>query len=70
MFIDNNCMYIARDKSGLLFCYKDKPIKLDKIGIFSQGNNNNPMIGINNDDFKDITWENSPQMVKFVISND
>ena len=67
MFIDKNSMFVARDKSGLLFCYKDKPIKLEKIGIFSQGDSNNYMIGINKDDFKEVTWENSPQMVKFVI---
>lgn len=68
-------LWIARDKYGSLGIYSDKPIRetgheeTDK-GISTWGNFEGLKIGnLNQDEFPEITWENSPQQVELKLCN-
>lgn len=50
-------MWIARDKSGYLCIYNEKPRKDEVEHIFE---NKDELLHIDNDEFPEITWENSP----------
>jgi len=55
-------MWIARDRNGELYAYSVKPVK-DKIdGIFTQVRKGSIELDFN--EFKDVTWENSPREIK------
>ena len=52
-------MYIARDENNELRAYLEEPRKTEH-GFVSDGKN----LRIDSDEFKDVTWENSPKCIK------
>jgi len=52
-------MYIARDKNNDLLAYIEEPRRADEI-FFSEGHN----MKLDPEEFKDVTWENSPRCIK------
>ena len=58
-------LWIARDKSGSLWLYYDKPVKFEN--SFDAETGIEPRMWLNNEDFPEVTWENSPQQVEFKL---
>lgn len=54
--------WVARDKRGTLWMFTNKPRRFKWFGEWSKC-----LASLNPEDFPDITWENSPQKVEFVI---
>lgn len=56
--------YLARDKNGRLWWYKDKPIRRDESFMIANHPENGEAVAmpVYDDKFKDITWENSPAL--------
>lgn len=54
--------WIARDKRGTLRLFDKKPIRFKWFGEWSEC-----LANINSEDFPDVTWENGPQKVKFIL---
>ena len=52
-------MWIARDKDGSLWLYGAKPIKF--VNMFVEDGENETLGTINNSQFPEVTWENSPK---------
>ena len=66
-------MWIARDKYGKLFLYKNKPHKFIDFFLGEEGDffySENKSIEINSPRFPEVTFENSPQKVKIILIND
>ena len=50
-------MWIARDRDGCLFAYKEKPTRRELLGIFYSEN----LAPLPSDLYPEVTWENSPK---------
>lgn len=59
-------MWVARDEDGTISLYYDKPIKETEFcGCeLSKGRFYGDSVCLNNDDFPEVTYENSPQEVE------
>lgn len=65
-------MWVARDKNGKLFLYKDKPQR--ELGIFvlaytfeaKENKDVFPFMIINEEQFSDLKWEDEPIEVELV----
>lgn len=55
-------MWIARDRNGELYAYSVKPVKDKFDGVFTQVRKGSIELDFN--EFKDVTWENSPREIK------
>lgn len=55
-------MWIARDKNGALWAYDSKPIR--NYAYFITPSDESKCFAIFNNDFKDVTWDNSPKEIK------
>ena len=58
-------LWIARNKSGALFLYGEKPIKAEEWGEFAYVSGR--YIHLKNKLFPEVTWENSPRKVKIEL---
>lgn len=58
-------LWIARDKNGYLCLYEKQPIREDSWFIADEFDTYYGCLDISddNDEFKDVTWENSPREV-------
>lgn len=54
-------LWIARDKSGVLALYPDKPMKMDDIW------DSDNWFVLDRASFPEVTFENSPQEVELVL---
>ena len=54
-------LWIARDKSGLLYVYENRPIQRTSV-FASRGYEGH--ININKKMFPEVTWENSPKQIE------
>ena len=55
-------MWIARNKNGALWAYDSKPIRNN--AYFITPSDESKCFAIFDNDFKDVTWENSPKEIK------
>lgn len=65
-------LWIARDKAGFLWVYTNKPSKEDAFFLAAEGDPLHKMMNIDETEFPEITFENSPQQVelKLIEEND
>lgn len=66
-------LWIARDRDGSLYIYSKKPkkIKIEGIFILDQNSYYFDYFKINNNKFREVTFENSPQQVEInLIKNE
>ena len=61
----NKTLWIARDKSKALWIYCDKPIRFEN--SFDTETGIEPKMWLNDEDFPEVTWENSPQQVELKL---
>lgn len=54
--------WIARDRNGTLRFFDSKPVRFKWFGEWSTS-----LVKLNPEDFPDVTWENSPQKVEFIL---
>lgn len=54
--------WVARDKSGILRLFDQKPIRFKWFGEWI-----GYLAKLNPEDFPDVTWENGPQKVEFIL---
>lgn len=64
----NDKIYIARDKDGALAIYAGKPTYDEKFDTFD--NDGNIIDYINSNLYPEITFENSPVLLKPIINNE
>lgn len=73
--INNVHFYVARDKSGSLWLYLNKPIKKDNefTGDLRNGvvmlTSNLKYFGLNNEDYKYLKWEDEPVEVFITLKD-
>ena len=61
-------MWIARDKSGAVYLYKHKPIKLSRHFVDCNGERGEDDIYLGEKEiYPELTWENSPKQVELKI---
>ena len=60
-------LWIARDIDGGLYLYPNKPIKGDY--RFTCGYVFDDYIQLDSDEFPEVTFENSPQVVKLILED-
>ena len=58
-------LWIARDKNGSLWIYKQKPERMEKSFDIEFGIHER--MYLDPDDFKEVTWENSPLQVELKL---
>lgn len=61
--------YVARDKNGSLWLYISKPFRRDTYFYGYTLSFNFKKIGLNQDDFKDLKWEDEPVEVFLNMEN-
>ena len=64
-------MWIARDEDGCLALYEKQPIRETSWFLADNFDSYNSRFDISddNDEFKDVTWENSPQEISVKLLN-
>ena len=73
--MNNVHLYVARDKSGILCIYLNKPIRKDneftgdvRNGVFML-TSHLKYLGLNNEDYKDLKWEDEPLEVFITLKD-
>ena len=73
--MNNVHFYVARDKSGILCIYLNKPIRKDneftgdvRNGVFML-TSHLKYLGLNNEDYKDLKWEDEPLEVFITLKD-
>lgn len=63
--------WIARDKDGILYLWKEKPTRVNERGWFNTEKGHLGQVGdLNPSDFPEITWKNSPVKCKIMLDKD
>lgn len=61
-------LWIARDKDGLLYLWKEKPKRIEERGWFNTEKGHLGVVGdLNTSDFPEVTYENSPMQVELKL---
>lgn len=68
----NDYIYIARDKDGSLAIYEGKPVYDEEFDTFTCDHDNNGILldYVDSDLYPEISFENSPVILKPAINND
>lgn len=55
-------MWIARDRNGSLYAYNRKPVRFeDYFGCLTEWGTWDEELGLDKNDYPEVTWENSPK---------
>ena len=57
-------MWVARDKNGELWIYRNKPFRYMMKMAFASRGNNDIYLRLDESMFKSVKWKNSPQEVE------
>lgn len=57
-------MYVARDRNGTLWLYREKPWREEDCGLWFSDSTN--IMQINSEEFPQLKWEDEPIEVKLI----
>lgn len=57
-------IWIARNKSGALYAYRQEPKRMGEAFVYMPSEALNGVIRLDDMNFKQVTWENSPLCLK------
>lgn len=61
-------LYMARDKDGALFGYKNEPVRVEEYGCFNSADDKDPdFIQFADEWLPEVTWDNSPVKMKIQV---
>lgn len=60
-------MYVARDKNGTLWLYREKPWRNEEFGMWFLDISKN--MQINSEEFPQLKWEDEPKKVKLIYQS-